>query len=285
MTTGLFGLAAAFAAVVLAAAARPADAAPERIISLNVCADQLVLALADASQIAGLSRFARDPRLSAMADQARAFPVAGGSAEEAVALGADLVIVGPFDRAATERLLRLRGIAVERMGFATSLAGAEAEIARFARLVGHPDRGDALIARIRESIRRPVAQGPTATALPYQRRGYASGPETMIGDAIRLSGFRHAMGATGAGGFLGLERLIAIRPDILVTGETDGAPDQGSALMAHRALDRIMPTMNRVTVADPLTDCPGPGLAEALRLLSAVPGRDITHDQQSGTRR
>ena len=48
-------------------------AAPRRVVSFNICADQLVVALADPAQIAGLSPHATDPTLSAVADEARAF--------------------------------------------------------------------------------------------------------------------------------------------------------------------------------------------------------------------
>jgi len=37
---------------------------PQRIVSTNLCADQYLIALADKSQIAGLTLFARDPSLS-----------------------------------------------------------------------------------------------------------------------------------------------------------------------------------------------------------------------------
>ena len=40
-------------------------AAPRRVVSFNICADQLVVALADPAQIAGLSPYATDPTLSA----------------------------------------------------------------------------------------------------------------------------------------------------------------------------------------------------------------------------
>ncbi|MFX6202001.1 hypothetical protein ABTF50_21610, partial [Acinetobacter baumannii] len=79
---------------------------------------QLVLALADPGQIAALSPYARTPRISAAAAAASACPVTSGSAEEALALGADLVFLGPRDRLATGQLLGGRGIRVERMPLA-----------------------------------------------------------------------------------------------------------------------------------------------------------------------
>ena len=68
--------------------------APRRVVSFNQCGDQLVLALADPAQIAGLSPYAADPSLSAVADRARAFPRLDWQAESTIALGPDLVLIG-----------------------------------------------------------------------------------------------------------------------------------------------------------------------------------------------
>ena len=54
--------AAALAAPVLAAT--PPPTTPHRIVSLNACADGYLIALADKSQVATLTRYARDPMLS-----------------------------------------------------------------------------------------------------------------------------------------------------------------------------------------------------------------------------
>ncbi len=56
--------------------------APRRVVSFNVCADQLVIALADPGQIVALSPYARDPAISVVAEKARALSaarLAGGS--------------------------------------------------------------------------------------------------------------------------------------------------------------------------------------------------------------
>ena len=61
------------ALAVLALAGMPAGAAdpPRRVASFNVCADQLVIALADPDQIVGLSPYASDPAISVVAEKAR----------------------------------------------------------------------------------------------------------------------------------------------------------------------------------------------------------------------
>ena len=74
-----------------------ADDPPRRIVSFNLCADQLVVALADPEQIVGLSPHAAEPKLSAVAEQARAFRRLPWQAESTIRYNPDLVLVGAFD--------------------------------------------------------------------------------------------------------------------------------------------------------------------------------------------
>jgi iron complex transport system substrate-binding protein len=79
--------------------AMPAYAAPRRIVSLDYCADQFVLALADRDQIAALSRGSqRDD--SYYRTRAAGIRQTRGTLEEVLALRPDLVIRnwgGPWD--------------------------------------------------------------------------------------------------------------------------------------------------------------------------------------------
>jgi hypothetical protein len=84
--------------------------APKRVVSFNQCGDQLVVALADPEQIAGLSPYAADRSLSVVADKARAFPRLDWQAESTIALGPDLVLIGQNDRPVTKHILRVQGL-------------------------------------------------------------------------------------------------------------------------------------------------------------------------------
>src|SRR5687768_11843242 len=97
---------------------------PQRVVSFNLCADQLVVALADSNQIAALSPYAQDRHLSVVAERARAFPTLDWSAEGTVALGADLVLIGPNDRRETRRMLNALNIPVADVALVTDIATA-----------------------------------------------------------------------------------------------------------------------------------------------------------------
>src|SRR5436305_11519442 len=120
--------------------------APRRVVSFNQCGDQLVLALADPGQIAGLSPYAADPSLSAVAEKARAFPRLDWQAESTIALGPDLVLIGQNDRPVTKHILRAQGLRMYEIALIDNLDTARRQIVEVAAVLGHPERGEKLLA-------------------------------------------------------------------------------------------------------------------------------------------
>src|SRR5438105_6157104 len=119
---------------------------PRRVVSFNQCGDQLVLALADPEQISGLSPYAADPALSAVADKARGFPRLDWQAESTIALGPDLVLIGENDRPVTQHILRSQGLRLYQIALIDDLDTARRQIVEVAALLGHPERGEKLLA-------------------------------------------------------------------------------------------------------------------------------------------
>ena len=103
----LLGLVAALIAALIAVASASAADLP-RVVSMNLCTDQMVLLLADPDQITSLSRLARDPRSSSLAQEASAHPQNAGGAEEIYLSAPDLVLAGQYSDKATLAMLRPR---------------------------------------------------------------------------------------------------------------------------------------------------------------------------------
>jgi len=100
--------------------AAPARAAPDaRVVSLNVCTDQL-LALLAPEQIAALSVLSRDPALSVVAEQSARLPVVRADAEAVLRLTPTLVLAGPYGAQSTLAALERRGVPVMRLGLPES---------------------------------------------------------------------------------------------------------------------------------------------------------------------
>jgi len=254
----------------------PAGAAdpPKRIASFNVCADQLVVALADSGQIVGLSPYASDPAISVIADKARAYPRLALQAEAMVPLKPDLVLVGTWDRPLTQRMLRSLGFRVVGVDVVSDIAPGIAQIREVAKLIGHPQRGEALIAEI-EAARRRLAAAPrpkSSSALLIGNSGYTVGPDSLAGALLREAGLAPPSGApAGYGGYVPLEKLVMLRPDFLVMASLVETPDgQGALYLTHPALRALYPPDKRIVLPSRFTLCAGPSLAAALDYLADV---------------
>src|SRR4051812_24146357 len=253
-------------------------AAPRRIVSFNLCADQLVVALADSDQIAALSPYAHDRHLSVVAEQARKFPTLDWSAESTVALGPDLVLVGPNDRRETRVMLNSLHIPVADVALVTDIAAARAQILSVAAQLGHPDRGAAMVraldaARVRlAAVARPLAK----TALVVERGGYVEGPQSLVATLLAEAGLRLPAGApSGYGGYMSLETLLVTRPDVLVLKDPPlQAEDQGALFFTHPAVTALYPAERRIALPTRYTLCGGPALIEALDYLADVLARN-----------
>lgn len=247
---------------------------PRRIASFNLCADQLVLALADPDQIAGLSIYATDPEASLMVEEARAFPRLPPRAEATIVLAPDLVLVGPIDRPATRRMIAAEGVRISQVDLVTDLDAARTQVMEVAKLLGHPERGANLIGRI-DAARARLAAAPhpaAATALILERGGYVAGSASLASALLAAAGFRPPTGAPrGYGGLVTLEALVVLRPDFIVLDDpTIGAIDQGATFLAHPALRKLYPPERRIALPHRYTLCGGPALIAAYDYMTEV---------------
>jgi len=248
--------------------ARPANA-PKRIVSLNLCADQLVMALADRDQIAGLTRNATDAEMSAMASKAVGLPLADNSAERILAINPDLVVGMPARRSAALRMLRSQKYRLLDLETADDLAGIYTSIRATAEAVGHPQRGEALIADMERGLAGIRSAGRGRVAAYYQRRGFMTGTGTLIDDIMRRVGLVNLAGRLGKPALaqLSVEEMVAARPDFLIVeSATDRITDQGTEMLHHPAL-RDIP---RISIPQAWTVCGTPDYVRATRAIAAA---------------
>jgi iron complex transport system substrate-binding protein len=252
----------------------PAVSKPS-LVSANLCADQLVLALADRDQIRSLSPFADDAKISFLAARAKSLPTNSGAAEELIRLSADLVLVGRYDNRLTKEFLADRGRPIAIVDSWVGLSETKSEITALAMRFGTPERGVALVADINRAMRRIEAQGAERQTklngaqrqnrpsfLILHRRGYVL-HAGLAADIAGRAGLRNAAADVGLSdsGFADIERIVTARPDYLIVAKVNDRPeDQGEALLEHPALRHLYPDARRLVVPDALTICPGPAI-------------------------
>ena len=269
------GAVALLALALAACSPAPASEAPHQfpaIVSLNPCTDAILSEVADPSQILAISHYSHDPASSSMdLATARRFAVTGGTVEEVLALRPDVVVSGNFMSPATVGAMNRLGLRLEQLPIAPTIAASEAQVRTLARLAGHPERGEALIARI-EAALATAAPPPGSAAIPavvWQSGGIVPGGDTLIAELLRRTGFTSFSAARGMkqADVLPLEAMLADPPVVILTaGEPRANEDR---LLAHPALAALKDT-RRERFDPSLLWCGGPTIIRAAERLAAV---------------
>lgn len=251
-------------AALLTGAAAPRPSPPRRIVSLNLCADQLVLALADRAQIAGLTRNAPKAEMSAEAAKARGLRILGTSAEEILEIRPDLVVGMPARRNTAIGAIKGQHYRMVDVKSADRLEDIYASIRQVAAAVGHPERGEAMVARMNRELASIPKTGRGKVAAYYQRRGYLTGTGTLVDDLMTRMGLVNLAARLDKPPLaqLSIEELVAARPDyIIVESATARVSDLGTEMLHHPALRRIP----RISLPQAWTVCGGPAYVLAAR--------------------
>ena len=246
---------------------------PRRIVSSNLCADRLVLQLADRETVLSVSRFAADPDVSTVAKEATDIPVNRGDVEDIIAFHPDLVVLGSFNGHATAAMLQSLGIKVYKLPSAENIEAVHKVIHDLAAALGKAERGERIIADMDARLAAlPKHTGPVKAAV-YQAGGWSAGRNTMADELFGKIGMVNIAAEAGIVGFgtLPLETLVAASPNLIVFESMgEGAPSVAGDLLHHPAL--VHGGAHFVAVPMRLWACPDPALVEAAALISrAVP--------------
>jgi len=262
----LFAAAAPFAA---AAGDLTPPSRPARVVSINLCTDQLAMLLAAPGQLLSVTWLARDPALSAMAEQARAYPVNRGRAEEVFLMAPDLVLADLWTAPDTISMLTRLGIPVVQFPPGESMADIRANILRMGEVLGQPDRAADLAAAFDARLAALTAdRGRRPRAATWAANAYASGPRSLTGAILDAAGYDNVAAEYGIsyGGTLPLEALVAARPDIVITGRGGPGVSRSEEVLRHPALAGL-PVVAGLSDAD--WTCGTPFALDAVERLAA----------------
>ena len=264
---GLRRLLAALAlASVATVCAAGVESPPQRVVSLNLCTDLLLLEIAAPTQIAGLTALARDPVLSPYAAAAARLPVTHVQAEALLALAPDLIVATPQAAVSTVALLRQLGLRVELLPPPTTVDELRQTLRRAGELLGQTPRAEALIASI-----DPIAAPPAGSAWLLQAGGHTPGTASLGHALLLQAGLRDLAQHTpyASGGFVPLERLLSARADVLVLSTSAGrANSLAEQFLAHPALART--SARHVPLDESLWACGSAQFAQGVSRLRAA---------------
>jgi iron complex transport system substrate-binding protein len=194
-----------------------AIAAPERILSANLCADQLLLELSPKQHILAVSDFAHDPSLSYSHVLAQHIPHIRGTAEEILSLRPDLALIGPAQISpAINAILQQHHIPTFEVSIPTNIHAIETQIRTLANVIGREEVGKKLLARMQSRLIQVKLRSKQLSFTPriliYHQGGYTESSDSILAALLPYVGAEPYTSQT----HVSLEQLTTDPPDLIV---------------------------------------------------------------------
>lgn len=250
------------------ALAAPAEAAPRRVASLNLCTDELLLMLAAPGQIASVTHLAHNPAETALWQKARRHRRNDGSLLSVATLKPDLVLTmggGARDRAGIAARMGIRTI---NLPYPQNLDDVAASIRRVAEALGRNEAGQRLIGRIAALRRTGPRRGRDAIWLGGGGRSVAA--DGLGAQWMALAGLRQR---SLKGDRVSLEQLLVAPPAVLLRSDyRAGQYSSEQRWLTHPLARGVQGTASLVTDGRRWT-CMGPTMIAEILRLRKVQGR------------
>lgn len=241
----------------------------QRVVSMNLCTDQLAMLIAAPGQIESVSFLASEKGTSMLIEEAAQYRPNHGQAEEVFLMQPDLVLAGTYTAQATVGLLKELGFRVEQFEPENSFDDVRTNLVRMGKLLGREQRAAELVAELDKGLAElAAAKGPPKNAALYYANSYTSGSGTLADAIVKAAGLDNLGEQLGFKGMarLPLELLVYADPDLIIEGDSQySAPALAKENFSHPALQGLSGRI--VKISDEYTICGAPFTLEASRIL------------------
>ncbi|WP_138379424.1 ABC transporter substrate-binding protein [Luteithermobacter gelatinilyticus] len=264
----------------LGCGAQAEDSLP-KVISLDYCADQYVLALAERSQILALSMDAT-ARHSFYRERALGLPQVRATAEAILSRAPDQVVRywSGWDML---DFLRKKNIRVTSAIYGSDQETLIRNIREVGQALNQADRAENKIKELKARFDR-LKNLPRRNlrALYLTPSGVTAGKNTFVNDLIKLAGFDTLADELDLSGWrtLPLEMLVKHPPDIIIASffDLDSNRPSNWSISRHRVIGRMVDQIPTIFVPGRYLSCNGIFVAEAADYITREANRLVRSD-------
>lgn len=255
--------------------AADAQARPQRIVSMNLCTDELLMRIVDPSRIASVTYLSQQPINAplGLGDIASKLKVNHGLAEEVLMQEPDLILAGRFTATTAVSLLRRLGYRIMIFDPELTLDDMRANIRKLGDAVGEPARAEKVITDFDTRLTTLQAQIPAGEKPIFADVGvnnFIAGENTLYTHIVNAGGYRTLGQALGFEGFrnVPLEEVLSVKPALMstVTPWTN-PPSMSTLALGHPALRAMVKEIPQVAIPERYTTCGAPSALGAVEIL------------------
>ncbi len=255
--------------------AADAETRPQRIVSMNLCTDELLMRIVDPSRIASVTYLSQQPinaplGLGAIASKLK---VNHGLAEEVLMQEPDLILAGRFTATTAVSLLRRLGYTIIVFDPELTLDDMRTNIRKLGEAVGESARAEQVITDFDRRLSELQAQIPPGEKPVFAEVGvnnFIAGENTLYTHIVNAGGYRTLGQALGFDGFrnVPLEEVLSVKPALMsTTTPWTNPPSMSTLALGHPALRAMVREIPQVAIPERYTTCGAPSALGAVEIL------------------
>jgi len=267
-----FGIGLAPQADATAPATPHVAAKPQRIMSMNMCNDMMLLMLVPRERIASITYLAHDAVETLMPGADRGVAINHGVAEEILQQQPDLILASPWSTPVARNLARRVGAPVVEVEAANDFEAIRRVMRQIGDAVGERPRAETLIREMDAELARLAArrQDRPLRVVAWTGDGSVPGTGTLTDAIITVAGAENIAAKKQDDSYssFSVEELLVARPDAIMQG--NGRYDRPSLRQArarHPLIDRLF-AGRQIDYPDAAYTCGLPQTALAARALA-----------------
>ena len=243
------------------------------VVSINLCTDRLVLALADARQIVSLSYVAADSN-SMIKTAASTVKLNHGRLEELLLLDADYFLASDYDDPKLLKRLGEFGKKVRRFKAERTVDQSKANIAMLAEILNQNQKGELMIEKLNQIDQLEKIEGSPRTLL-LGANNYISGRNTLASNVIEIMGYKNIADEANIidYGRISMEQVVELNPEVIVVSKYSGDYSRAQSVLQHPVLKDMSRSVKVINVPTREWICGDQALYDAAARLSVLQGR------------
>ncbi|WBW97688.1 ABC transporter substrate-binding protein [Oceanirhabdus sp. W0125-5] len=200
------------------------ESKPERIVSLTLGTDEILLSLVEHEKISALSgKIAENKGASNVADIAVNFDKAENNVEKIISLQPELVFASSWIKKEQVEQMREAGIKVYCYGTANNIDQQKEVILEIAKIVGEKENGEKLVKEMDDKLNyvkeklSGLKEEEKLRVLSYNSYGSTNAKGTTFDDIVNKAGCINVASEAGLEGWpqISKEKIIELNPDII----------------------------------------------------------------------
>ena len=199
---------------------------PQRIISMSISTDEILIDLVPCSRIAAFSRLVDDPGISNIVERAQSVGsrVDGQSSEAIMALHPDLILIPDFVKPEVIQSLRDMNLQVYVYKTPKSMEDVRQCIRLLGEAVGEKERGEMMVTAMNEHLKKVQAKIGNIPKEKQKRivfmrsNGAYYSPEASFNDVCRYAQVRNALAELhyDKPGIVNQEAVVQLNPEVFL---------------------------------------------------------------------